>query len=64
MAKDKSVSIQQYNLQLLVTEVLKVCNNISPKIPSDVFKPRVMSCRLRKYNCFQRHLGYSAFNVT
>ena len=62
--EDNSVSIQQNNLQLLATEMLKLCNNISPKIPRDIFKPRVMPYRLRKYIYFQRHPRYPVLHVT
>ena len=38
LEKDKSISIHQKNLQILVTEIYKVKNDISPAIMSNVFK--------------------------
>ena len=46
LEKDKSISVHQKNLQILVTEIYKVKNNISPKIMSKVFE-------------FQENLNYN-----
>ena len=46
LEKDKSISVHQKNLQILVTEIYKVKKNISPKIMSKVFE-------------FQENLNYN-----
>ena len=37
LAKDKSVSVQQKNLQLLATEIYKYKTGVSPDLMNDVF---------------------------
>ena len=37
LKKDKSVSIQQRNLQILATEIYKVRNDLGPEIMKDIF---------------------------
>ena len=37
LKKDKSVSIHQRNLQILVTEIYKARNDLGPEIMKDIF---------------------------
>ena len=40
LEQDKSVTIHTRNLQILATEMFKVCRNIPPPIFSDIFHRR------------------------
>ena len=44
---DNSVAVRQKNLQVLVTEIDKVKNGMTPEIMKDSFKLRNPSCNLR-----------------
>ena len=53
LEKDHSVTVHQKNLQVLVTEIFKVKNNLAPDIMKDVFKLKEPPYNLRwKSNCF------------
>ena len=52
LEKDKTVKIQVRNLQVLVTEMLKVKNGIAPKIISDIFKLSNPTYNLRSKRAF------------
>ena len=47
LKKDKSVSIQQKNLQILATEICKTKNDLGPKIIKDTFHFIQKPCNLR-----------------
>ena len=47
LKKDKSVTIHQRNLQVLVTEIFKAKNDLSPEIMKEVFELKEPCCSLR-----------------
>ena len=47
LEKDHSVTVHQKNLQVLVTEIFKVKNNLAPDIMKDVFKLKEPPYNLR-----------------
>ena len=49
---DKSVPIQIKNLQVLTTEMFKVCRNISPPIVRQLFQLRNNDYNLRQFSQF------------
>ena len=55
LIKDKSVTIHNRNLQLLVTEVYKFLNGISPKIMGGVFELNLHNHELRSGVSFKSH---------
>ena len=47
LKKDNSVTIHQRNLQVLVTEIFKAKNDLSPEIMKEVFELKEPCCSLR-----------------
>ena len=47
LEKDHSVTVHQKNLQVLVTEIFKVKNNLAPNVMKDVFELKEPACNLR-----------------
>ena len=47
LSKDKSVTIPQRNLQLLVTEIFKTKNELNPKIMEEIFTFKDVDYNLR-----------------
>ena len=54
LKKDNSVSINNRNIQALVTEMFKVKNTIAPEIIKDLFAPKMSHYDLRNNNSFKR----------
>ena len=54
LAKDKSVSIHQRNLQILVTEICEVRNYLGPEIMKDIFHFVQKSSSLRNNSTLER----------
>ena len=50
LQKSKSVKIHHRNLQILVTEIYKTLNNLSPSLMSEIFIIRDTGCNLRGGN--------------
>ena len=50
LQKSKSVKIHYRNLQILVTEIYKTLNNLSPSLMSEIFIIRDTGCNLRGGN--------------
>ena len=63
LKKDNSVSIHHRNIQALVTEMLKVKNNIAPEIIKELFAPKVSPYELRNNNSFKRRRVNSVWRV-
>ena len=50
---DRSVTIQQRNLQVLVTELYKVYLGLAPELMNDIFKKRNVTYNFRKKSTFE-----------
>ena len=55
LSKDKSTTIHVRNLQVLVTEMFKIKQGISPRIMSDVFQLRKCNYETRNFDEFVSH---------
>ena len=62
LQKDKSVSIHTRNLQMLATEMFKVCRSMSPPIFSELFHGRDICYNLRSNSNFAVPHVKSAFH--
>ena len=64
LRKDKSVTVHHRNLQVLVTELYKVENNMDPEIADQVFQKRTSSYNLRAKSNFYTRPVHSVYNGT
>ena len=65
LEKDNSVSIHQRNLQILIIEMFKASNGLSPVLMNDIFKLRgEQTYNLRKLSQFYRPKVNSVYNGT
>ena len=64
LKKDNSVSIHHRNIQVLVTEMFKVKNNIAPEIMKELFASKMSSYDLRNNNSFKRRRVNSVWHGT
>ena len=56
LERDKSVTVHERNIQVLLTEMLKVKSRVVPKIMTEIFKFKDHSYDLRKNNCIDRRI--------
>ena len=56
LERDKSVTIHERNIQVLLTEIFKVKSRVSPEIMTEIFKFEEHSYGLRKNNCIERQI--------
>ena len=54
--RDKSVTIHERNIQVLLTEIFKVKSGVAPEIMTEIFKFKDHSYDLRKNNCIERRI--------
>ena len=54
LKKDNSVSIHYRNIQVLVTELFKVKNNVAPEIMKELFAPKMNHYDLRNNSSFKK----------
>ena len=54
--KDKSVTIHERIIQVLLTVIFKVKSEVRSKIMADSFKLKDHSCDLRKNNCREKQI--------
>ena len=54
LERDKSVTIHERNIQVLLTEIFKVKSGVAPEIMTEIFKFKDHSYDLRKNNCIER----------
>ena len=52
LEKDKSITIHQKTVQLLMTEIFKTINNLNPSFMDEIFLKRNVSYNLRNTNTF------------
>ena len=52
LEKDRSVTIDERNLQLLMTEMFKTINNLNPIFMKEIFRQRSAAYNLRNANTF------------
>ena len=52
LEKDRSVTIHQKNVQLLITEMFKKTNNLNPSFMDEIFLKRSVTYNLRNTNTF------------
>ena len=56
LEKDKSVTIHERNIQVLLTEIFKVKSRVAPEIMIEIFKFKDHSDDLRKNTCTERRI--------
>ena len=54
LKRDKSVTIHERNIQVLLTEIFKVKSGDAPEKTTEIFKFKDHSYDLRKNNCIRR----------
>ena len=54
--RDKSVTINEIIIQVLLTVIFKVKSEVGSKIMADSFKFKDHSCDLRKNNCIEKQI--------
>ena len=60
--KDYSVSIYHRNLQALAAEMFKIHRGLSPDILREIPVSRIISCKLRRNNAFERCQVHSFYH--
>ena len=61
LKNDKSISIHQRNLQVLVTEIYKVRNDLEPEVMKDIFHFVQKSYNLRNDSTLQRRRNCTVY---
>ena len=56
LERDKSVTIHEKIIQVLLTVIFKVKSGVESKIMTYIFKFKDRSCYLRKNNCIEKHI--------
>ena len=56
LERDKSVTIHERNIQVLLTEIFKVKSGVAPEIMTEIVKFKDHSYDLRKNNCIERRI--------
>ena len=56
LERNKSVTIHEKIIQVLLTVIFKVKSGIEQKIMTYIFKFKDRSCDLRKNNCIEKHI--------
>ena len=56
LKRDKSVTIHERNIQVLLTEIFRVKSRVPPGIVTEIFKFKDHSNDLRKNNCRERQI--------
>ena len=59
LERDKSVTIHERNIQVLLTEIFKVKSGVVPEIMTEIFKIKDHSYELRKNSCIERRITTS-----
>ena len=54
--RDKSVTIHERNVQVLLTEIFKAKSGVAPEIMTEIFKFQDHSYDLTKNNCIERRI--------
>ena len=62
LAKDKSVSVHQKNLQLLATEIFKAKTGVSPELMNDIFHFVEKHYNLRSYYTLERKRNHTVYH--
>ena len=62
LAKDKSVSVHQKDLQLLATEIFKSKTGVSPELMNDVFHFVKRPCNLRSDYTLERKRDHTVYH--
>ena len=56
LERDKSGTVYERNIQVLLTEIFKVKSGVAPEIMTEIFKFQDHSYDLTKNNCIERRI--------
>ena len=62
--KDNSISIHHRNVQVLATEMFKICRGLSPNILREIFVVKISSYNLCRNNTLEKQHVHSVYHGT